>query len=253
MTSQATRRISLETCQNFRDMGGYRTASGRELAWGRLYRADTLHRLTPADLAAIAGLGVTTVIDLRGRSEVEQHGRIQAGDHAIAYHHLPMLDEVAGADRPTLSLADDPPSDLGQVYVRMLAEGTPAITRAVRALAVPGALPAVFHCMAGKDRTGILAAVILAALDVPDDQIVADYVLTAEIREARNAFLAEHDPEYLVHLDSLPAFALETKAESMETFLAHVRHEHGSMRAYLGDSGVDAETVDRLADALLTP
>jgi protein-tyrosine phosphatase len=243
--------VLLETCQNFRDLGGYPTSTGRTVAWGRLYRSDTLHRLNAADLAAIVDLGVRSVIDLRARGELEKHGRIEVADHAIAYHHLPMLDEVAGDDGPSRPLPVQPVSDLGEAYVRMLGEGTTAIARAVRLLAQPDGLPAVFHCMAGKDRTGILAAVILGALDVPDDEIVADYVLTAEVKEARTVYLRVHDPDYLVHLESLPSYALETKAESMEAFLAHVRHRHGSMRGFLAEIGVDGPTVDRLAGALL--
>jgi protein-tyrosine phosphatase len=241
--------VLLETCQNFRDLGGYATSGGRTVAWGRLYRADTLHRLSAADLDAIVALDVRTVIDLRGHGELERHGRIHVGDHDIAYHHLPMLDEVAGEDRRPSP--PEPVADLGEAYVRMLGEGTPTIAQSVRLLARPDALPAVFHCMAGKDRTGILAAVILGALEVPDDEIVADYVLTADVREARTAYLAVHDPDYLLHLQSLPPYALETKAASMESFLAHVRRQYGSMRGFLSEVGVDGVTVDRLAEALL--
>ena len=232
-------------------MGGYRTADGHTTAWGRLYRSDTLHRLTPADLAAIVALNVRTVIDLRRQSELEQHGQIEVGDHDIAYHHLPMLDEVAGQERPIPPVGAEAPSDLGEAYIRMLGEGTPAVIKALRLLAQPSSAPAVFHCMAGKDRTGILAAVILGALDVPDEEIVADYAITEEIREARDAFLAEHDPDYLVYLGTLPPYALETKRESMEMFLSHVRREHGSMRAFLADRGVGADVLDGLAAALL--
>jgi protein-tyrosine phosphatase len=252
MSSQTVRRVTLETCHNFRDMGGYHTMTGRTVAVGRLYRADTLHRLTPADLQTIVDLGIQTVIDLRSRSELDQHGRVEVGEHDIAYHHLPMLDEVAGVDRPAPSLAADPPATLGEAYTRMLDVGTPAIAQAVRILAQGDTAPAVFHCMAGKDRTGILAAVVLGALDVPDDEIVADYVLTEETREARNAFLADHDPDYLVYLETLPSYALETKAESMREFLLRLRSEHGSIRSYLATNGVDAATVDRLAEALLS-
>jgi protein-tyrosine phosphatase len=253
MSSQTDRRVTLETCQNFRDMGGYHTTTGRTVAWGRLYRADTLHRLNPADLQTIVDLGIRTVIDLRSHSELDQHGQIQVGDNEIAYHHLSMLDEVAGTERTEPAPTAEPPATLGEAYTRMLGVGTPAIAKAVRLLADPTAVPAVFHCMAGKDRTGILAAVVLGALDVPDDEIVADYVLTEDTREARNAFLAVHDPDYLVYLQTLPSYALETKAESMREFLLTTRSAHGSMRAFLAVNGVDGATVDRLAEAVLTP
>ena len=251
MTSEGRRVVLLETCQNFRDIGGYGTADGRRVAWGRLYRADTLHRLSPADLEALVRLDIRTVVDLRARNEVERHGRLTAHGHDITYHHMPMLDRVMGPDRPPEAPHDEVPTDLGAFYIRMLDEGRTAIAGALRIMSEPGATPAVFHCMAGKDRTGILAAVVLGCLGVPDEDIVHDYVLTEAQRAVRDAYLAEHDPEYLAYLDSLPPFARETRPETMWSFLNHVGDVSGSMSGYLEHTGVGSDVVAALRDALL--
>lgn len=243
------RRVELETCQNFRDLGGYTTRDGRRLAWGRLFRADTLHRMTAADLEVMARLEIRTVIDLRASDEVERHGRITVGTRELTYHHLPMLDRVS--EEPPTEAPAAPLTDLGSFYIRTLGEAGEVVAQAVELLSRPEALPAVFHCMAGKDRTGILAAAVLGCLGVDDEQIVFDYVLTEEGREARSAFLSVHDPEYLAYLDALPPAAMETRAESMQVLLDHVRDEYGSMDSCLRHLGVGAEAIGRLADALL--
>ena len=101
--------------------------------------------------------------------------------------------------------APDTPQSVGEGYVSMADEGGRAIGGAVALLARPDALPAVFHCTAGKDRTGILAAIVLSAVGVRDEDIVANYMLTGESRAARNAYLQLNEPDYYAFLASLPA------------------------------------------------
>lgn len=251
------RLVELETCHNFRDLGGYESADGRRIAWGRLYRADTLDRLSPNDLETIGRLDIRTVIDLRAQNEIERHGRMEVAGRGISYHHLPMIDEVMGPDRravepPDENVPREVPDDLGNFYAQMLEGATSAVVSALEILATPGALPGVFHCMAGKDRTGILAAVILSLVDVADEDIVEDYALTEQRRAHRDAFLARTDPEYLAYLDSLPPFARETRPGSMRAFLGHVEDRYGSIGSYFGAAGLEPAVVEQLRDALLT-
>jgi len=253
METMGARLVLLQTCQNFRDLGGYTGIGGRQVAWGRLYRADTLSRLTDTDLEVILGLDIRTVVDLRARNEIERHGRLSSDGHEIVYHHLPMIDEVMGLDRPRTPPPAELPADLGTFYIQMVEGATAAVTTALEILAAPDALPAVFHCMAGKDRTGILAAVILGLLGVADEDIVSDYILTEERRRERDAYLASVDPEYLEYLDSLPPFARETRAESMWTFLRHIGDRYGSMNGFLDVAGLDPDVVNRLRVSLLEP
>jgi len=245
------RRVTLETCQNFRDLGGYETSDGRTVRWNRLYRADTLHRLTPADMATLVDLGLRTVIDLRASDELERHGRVRVAEHDIAYHHLAMIDEVMGPGRPVLLSPDEEPPPAGVFYLRMLEHARPVVRTALGLLAGPDSLPAVFHCTAGKDRTGILAAVVLGLLGVPEATIVADYVATEEARAEREAFLAVHDPEYLARLEAMPAASRDARAETMHLFLDGLAEQHGSADALAAWIGVGDDVVGRLRGALL--
>ena len=162
------RHISFEACFNFRDLGGYPTASGSRVRWGQLYRADGLHRLTPQDRELFAGLGIVTVIDLRTQAEAVTRGRIEAFDGS--YHHFPMFDVLPdlmafGPDEMTSG------SFVADRYREMLSEGSARLALTLSVLAEPGALPAVFHCSAGKDRTGIVAAIILRILGVAVSEV----------------------------------------------------------------------------------
>jgi protein-tyrosine phosphatase len=247
--SLVDRRIPLTACFNFRDLGGLETAGGRRVRSGVLFRADTLHRLTADDLDVLRGLGLRTVIDLRTRSEIDDHGRVALADGEVAYHHLPMIDEI-WADGPDLD-ADGPvplPATLGEGYVRMLEYGGPATATAIRLLAGRATLPAVFHCTAGKDRTGVLAALVLGQLGVPDEVIAEDYALTELAVVGTRAWLEANDPGIL---GRLPDWAWEAPAEIMLAFLAQIRAEHGSIPSLLASLGLDRSTLDALAATLL--
>jgi protein-tyrosine phosphatase len=246
------RRIALEAGFNFRDLGGHETADGRRVRSGVLYRADTLHRLTAADLDVLRRLGLRTVIDLRTRTELERFGRAGLTDDEVAHHHLPMVDEVrspearAQEDAPT-------PAERGGLYLRMLEGGGPAVAESLRVLTGAGALPAVFHCTAGKDRTGVLAAVVLGQLGVPDEAIAEDYALTEESVEATRAWLEANDRGFATTRATYPTWIWEAPAETMLAFLADVRANHGSITDLLLGLGLTPATLDALATALLEP
>jgi protein-tyrosine phosphatase len=253
MATFTERLVPFETCFNFRDLGGYETADGRMVRWKTLYRADTLHRLDGAEADALHRLGLRSIIDLRSRHELEDHGRFRhVRGPDLTVHHLPMIDEVGGPNRTMPERPPgEPPRSLGEAYISMLDRGRGAIGRAVTLLARPGALPAVFHCTAGKDRTGVLAAIVLAAVGVRDDDIVHDYMLTTESRDARDAYLRVHEPEYYAFLANLPESIRDMHVDAMPTLLGWVRAEYGSVSGFLLGNGVDEGSLAHLEDALL--
>ncbi|MGI5242354.1 tyrosine-protein phosphatase [Dactylosporangium sp. CA-139066] len=212
---------------NFRDLGGYGTESGRTTRWRRLYRSDSLSRIDPADAASFTALGVRTVIDLRRPREIDRDGRIHAFE-GLTYHHLnPLHAEWEDATD------HDEPSDarwLANRYLELAEQGHPAISAAVEVIADAGNAPVVVHCVAGKDRTGVVSAVTLAALGVPDDVVAEDYALTSAATERTLAFLRGLNPE----IEKMPRRWLLSPAEAMLLFLADLRARHGSIRAYLG-------------------
>jgi protein-tyrosine phosphatase len=159
----AARHIRLPGTLNLRDVGGYPTRDGGRVRWRALLRSDALHRV-PAGTAVLRGLGLRTVIDLRSHVEAEI-APSDLGDLGPRTLHIPVL----GGDLRAL------PSDLSGTYRYIVDECGAAIAAVIQRLCAPAALPALIHCSAGRDRTGIVIALILAAMGVPDDVIAADY------------------------------------------------------------------------------
>ena len=246
------RALLLEAAHNVRDLGGYTIGDGRPIAWGRLWRADGLARLTAADLAALAPLHLSTVIDLRTAGEVETAGRFPFEQHPVDLVHLPVVDRTwVHEELPSFDDHDDPEVEfLAWAYADMLADGGPRFGDALRHLARPGVLPAMFHCAAGKDRTGLLAALLLAGLGVDDDVIAADYALTAAAMVRMRASWAAQSPEAAARIAEVPSMLLAARPEAMVRTLVALREAYGSIDDYLGTIGVDAATLAVLADAL---
>lgn len=232
------RHLTLEGAWNFRDLGGYPAAGGRTVRWRTLFRADGLDRLTPADLTVVAELGLRTVIDLRTADEVAQ-GRYEPGDDS-AWHHLPMLDVLPPPD----DFAEWVVSEyIADQYVAML-EGAPdAVRTFLTLLTDPGAYPLVFHCFAGKDRTGILTALVLGLLGVADDEIAADYSLSKVAMIRLIEWLRARYPDGIdgVDIDSRAPAIAAADPGTMLHFLDRVRDRHGSFDRFaagLGAPGV---------------
>jgi protein-tyrosine phosphatase len=246
------RAITLEGAHNVRDLGGYPLADGRTIAWRRLLRGDGLHGLTADDLAVLAPLGLATVIDLRRDDEVAERGTFPTERLPVELVRLPVLDTTwMELDRPDFSTADDPEvAFLCWAYEDMVTEGGPTFGAALSRLARPGALPAIFHCAAGKDRTGILAALLLTAIGVDDEVVAADYALTAVAMTRMRQWYAVHDPDLAARMDEVPSMFFAARPEAMLVTLELVRARHGSIAGYLAEHGVDPATIAGLADAL---
>jgi protein-tyrosine phosphatase len=238
--------IDLEGCLNFRDLGGYATADGRRVRWRRLFRSDGLHVLTAADVRRLSDeLQIGDVIDLRSSAELRLDGRgLLERETAIRFHHLPLFDGVQSADREAAGVMN-----LADRYFLLAEFAKEAIARVVNVLAESGA-PAVYHCAAGKDRTGVVSAVVLGALGVRDEVIIADYAATQENLDAIVARLMATEG-YRTMLEALPPDTLHAEPTTMIALLTRIRERYGSMSEYLHAAGVSRATQERLADALL--
>lgn len=232
-------------------MGGYPTHDGRSLRWRSLYRADTLHRLTAADLERTRSLGIRTVIDLRSSVELQRWGRFAADDE-VAFHHIPFFETTEEPVGPGSSLvaADTPEPPPGQFYLAIAAACSGSIARAFDRV-TDGDHAVVFHCTAGKDRTGILAALLLSALEVPEEVIVADYELSEGTFLTWLDWALVNDPEAAREMEAAPAWIHSASGQLMREFLSGLNRAHGSVRGYLSHIGISDERVDTLRSRFL--
>jgi hypothetical protein len=244
--------LPLSGAYNFRDLGGYRASGGRQTRWGRLFRSDTLHELTDGDLEVLRDVGLASVIDLRTPTEVERTGRGLLAGEPVRYVNLSVLGEEVrdvGEARAAPTIADF--VDVADRYLTYL-DGTAALRAAVELLTEESSYPVVFHCAAGKDRTGVLAALVLDCLGVDRQAIVDDYALTATRMDLIVARL-RRDPLYGDRVDELPASVFAVEAGTMERFLAGVHERYGGARGWALAAGVPEEALDRLPALLLEP
>ena len=153
------RSIVFELAFNVRDLGGLPTEDGRSIRRGLLYRGDGVHRLAGDDLEKARTLALRTVVDLRTGGEIERGGRFPVEEYPVDWHHLPILERMWSED--DLVATTGAVDFLCDRYVDMLRSGGPSIP-ASSSLAADGT-PMLFHCAAGKDRTGVVAAVLLGA------------------------------------------------------------------------------------------
>jgi protein-tyrosine phosphatase len=238
--------IALDGAVNFRDLGGYATLDGRRTRWRVLFRADGLGELSVTDFSILRELGIRTVVDLRSGHEVEQ-GRFDVEAHPVDFHHFPFIDQLPNAEQ-----WDRRPGLLGAQYKEMLDDAAPQIIGALEVLAAPDAHPAVFHCTAGKDRTGLLSALVLSLLGVPEETVVADYALSGEAMERLRAKLILKYPDGKDVIADIDEVFSANPANMVELF-AYLHERYGSVAEYAVTVGVPDAVVARLREELLEP
>jgi len=242
VTAQRERLVALEGAFNFRDLGGYPLSGGGETRWGRCYRSDGLQSLTPADVAELATRQVATVIDLRSDSELDRWGRGPLRDEAVRWEHCAIIRTDGGE-----SVAAPDTDDLAARYSWYLQVGASGVLRALNLLAERGVTPAVFHCAAGKDRTGVLAALLLDAVGVERAAIVEDYVETSvHLPGILERLVANPPPGYV----PVPASRLTVVASTMERFLDRLHADFGGAAGWMTASGGDPALPQRLGELL---
>jgi protein-tyrosine phosphatase len=246
VTEAVERLIALQGAVNFRDLGGYAAGGGLRTRWRTLFRADGLGELTEADLSVLRALGIRTVVDLRSGQELER-GRFDVDAHPVAFHHFPFIDELPDADA-----FERRPGLLGVQYQEMLSDAGGQILAALQVLAAPDALPAVFHCTAGKDRTGVLSAIVLSLLGVDEPTVVADYALSGGAMERLRAKLILKYPDGRDAIENLDEVFSADPAQ-MELLLDHLHERYGSVDEYVAGIGADPGLIEGLRAGLLEP
>ena len=258
------RRLPLEGSPNFRDLGGYVGQGGRSVRWGQLYRSGELGRLTDDDLAYLQGLDLKVICDFRTEFEAEQSpGR---RPHGPTFLRLP----ISGGDVPMAALyqavekGDFSELD-GKHLVRanrlFVREFTPIYAEMLEWVAGNDGRPALIHCTAGKDRTGLGSAILLWVLGVPMEMVFADYLLTNEYNAQRNEMMlgmlrqaiAGKNGVAAETVDLSPMVALMTaKRDYLMSAVDTIIEDYGTIDHYIHDGlGMSTGARKRLQDALL--
>lgn len=252
------RRIPLEGAVNFRDLGGYENGDGSCIRPGQVYRSDSLAKLTPQDLDRLRALGIQLVCDFRADAEIASAPDILPADGSIEYLHLPVVnsdfDTVAAMKRireGDISWLTD--TFMRDGYIRNIDDHPWTWAQVLERLAHADNRPLVFHCTAGKDRTGICAALLMRILGIPRKTIVADHQLS-------NRFFAETLVKINQYLESLGIDPEKLKPyltaplDAITAALDHLESKYGSAEAYLvGAAGMDPVVLEKLRRELLVP
>ena len=248
MKQNLKRRLDIPGLVNVRDLGGYRASSGLVTKWRRLLRGDGLHRVTHEGIQLLNAEGLTSVIDLRSRKELEEEPNPYLDEAQIGFFHKPIYDDLAPAMMATHEAAEDDP--LVGFYLTALLERSEAMRDILATIAAAPKGAILFHCTAGKDRTGLVAALLLEIAGVNRETILADYSLTGD-------FIADLVEELLDRTrksggdTERHARFLACAPLTMATTLEQIDQRHGSVSGYLKDIGLPAGDLSNLRDRLL--
>jgi protein-tyrosine phosphatase len=234
--ADATRLVPLQGALNVRSFGELRGANGPIPATSFIRAAD-LNRLTAADRDALAARGVALDLDLRTAEEASGSSDPLAADSRFRYVRISLL----GSEK--LDLANMP-DDLGTMYVESLSANQPQFRKVFETIAGQQEGTVLFHCTAGKDRTGMIAAMLLSLAGVPRSEIVHNYTISAHYLEP----MMQQNPQVaeMVRQNPKVAALMGTPPESIEAFLDALDRRHGGARAYLRAIGVSDADVRRL-------
>lgn len=240
--------LPLQGADNARDLGDLPLRDGGTTRSRRLLRTDTVQELTEADVALLAGYPVGLVVDLRTPVEAQREGGGPWGEHPVDYLNLPFVpDSVIVPDDPRheVVVADRLQTDRVEHYLDYLRLAAPRVIAALEAVAQPRDDAVLFHCAAGKDRTGVLAALILEAAGVERDAVLDDYALTNERLHLIGARLARL-PTYSGYVGRLRPEDMAADRTTMKGFLERLDQEYDGAVGWLRSAGGSDELVAHL-------
>lgn len=272
-SSEPQRLLEIEGVINFRDLGGYQTSDGKSVAWQKVYRSAQLDRMPAAGVQSLASLGIKTVVDLRFSQESDKYPTMREAvpqAEMLSWHQEFQKDGPDRASSMQMSWKDSLESlDPGLVREAMRVNypqklySHRAIYRKMLLRLAAGQTPLVFHCAAGKDRTGVAAALILSLLGVPQTKIVEDYLLTQhEVANLLDSWLtagaadnADYE-DFQQRMLQLPRDVIQPVFDAdpayIETLLDYVAQTYGSFESYaLQILELDPSDIQRLQTSLL--
>lgn len=236
-------RIPFEGIYNFRDLGGY-AAEGGEVAFGRVFRCDALHGLSPADREKFRALGIKTVIDLRTKYENERHSNDYRNTEGINFVSVSPLDRLFDFEDFAKNRKKDMvfgTKEMLELYKNMLEHSAEEYRDIVKTVARFISDPLVFHCSEGKDRTGLTAALLYGICGVEERDIIANY-------QVSHTYISE---KYLSDERYKGGKPVNTPPELMRGALDFIAEKYGGIRSYLLAIGVSEEELSAIKKGML--
>jgi protein-tyrosine phosphatase len=252
----AERRLPLEGSVNFRDLGGYESSTGRRVRWGKVFRSDHLSRLTDRDIAFLHQMRIQSVCDFRTSAEAQKRPDRFPGNRSGAYYHLPidnlkfnpitLFEKLKRGDTSWLTR-----EFLIDGYILNIDKFADVWGEVFRRLADPDQLALVFHCTGGKDRAGTCAALILLALEVPEETVIHDHGLSnIFIADVLDKIYAQFESSGIDRNRISPYFTAPPYC--IEALLHHLHTTYGSPIDYLkSKAGVTEEMLEKVRGHLL--
>lgn len=232
----ADKHLPMKGGYNFRDMGGYKTTDNRFVKWGKVFRADDLQNLTDADLKYLASIPLTSIVDFRSEEEIkageDKNPSSVKTNYALSINPGNLMQKVKGeVGKVTPEEADRLMEDLNELLVSN-SKCVEQYKEFFALLQNDNETPLLFHCSAGKDRTGMGAALFLAALGVGEETIMKDYMLS-------NMYLANKYAKLKAENPNMKSF-FEVKPQFLEAGFKRIKTDHGSIENFLTNVlGVD--------------
>ncbi len=261
------RHIAVQGASNIRDIGGYATSDGSTTRWKTVLRADDIAGLPPESQRTLVDYGVRSVIDLRRAEQLELKPNVFAKSPDVSYYHHDFSgsdtkEELAARSaeaKRLVELADSAEGGANKAatYCLRLETRGASIREALSTLATPGVLPALYHCVAGKDRTGILTALLLEIAGVPRETVVEDYALSAYYRwrgslaERGVAEPYENAPPESFDAEGYQLYVEGSPAEAIALTLEYLDERYGGAEEYVLSIGVTPDEIEYLRRELV--
>lgn len=254
---QISREVKMEGTFNFRDLGGYETTEGSRVKSGVIFRSGNLSRITDSDKEMLRELGIKNICDLRDNDEVQNHPDPVLDE--ITWHHIPLIKDEEVVRQPgdlnqfESKLINSKPGEMLLSLNREMISNTVEFRKIFQILIDNPTNPMLFHCMAGKDRTGVVAALLLSALCVPREAIEEDYLYTNNVLEEIERGFSAIGYILPSHIDQEIIRAIyEARIEYIRAFFDEIEQKFGDVEVYLSKGiGLSEEDLRLLRKHLL--
>jgi len=241
-TNQMKKIVKLKNCPNFRTLGGYTCMGGKVTGEGKLFRAACLSKLSENDIYVLKSMNILTVIDLRTCIEIEQAKNPVCEDNSFAYINIPLTPDARTPGKSELM-----PESLLQLYTDIADYKQMELEQIFRVIISAGSA-IVFHCSAGKDRTGVVAALLLLLAGVSADEIVEDYAVSYELMKP----IFEYQfSENFKHVPKPPLYLMYSEPDNMRQFLSYVKEKYRSAEEYFSCIGFNMNEISQLKKVII--